>query len=241
MLLSHRSGLPYYVYAFERKVNRFPHPTNLDVLKWFKKEKPNVYNFPDRHFSYNNTNYIILASTIEQVSGKSFATYIQDEICKPLKMKNTFVISSLPNSGKTTIGHEGKKVVQKDFFDDVEGDKGIYSSLKDLFIWYKALNSEDLLKKETLALAFSPQSFEHRGYRNYGLGFRMMLNEDLEAKHIYHNGWWKGYNTVFWFSPSSESLIIILTNVKNKSIYKIKPIVEVLEGENDTGDDDTSE
>jgi hypothetical protein len=37
---------------------------------------------------------------------------------------------------------------------------------------------------------------------------------------------------LMWFSPKNKFVIIILSNRYNRSIYQIKPILEVLEGKN---------
>ena len=70
-LLSHRSGLPNYLYCFEdkRRLNG-PAPTNDSVLKWFSEANPlpAAYNKPGNSFSYNNSKFIVLASMIEKVS-----------------------------------------------------------------------------------------------------------------------------------------------------------------------------
>jgi CubicO group peptidase (beta-lactamase class C family) len=230
-LLNHRSGLPYYAYAFQDSLIKGKiRPNNQDLMKWFEIFKPDLYANPNRHFGYNNTNYAVLAAIIEKISQQSYENYIQKNICEPLGLQNTYSLNHIPKDQIKTIGHEGTRVVPKDYFDDVLGDKGIYSSIDDLYKWYRALNSTCLLNNELLQLAFTPQSFEKKGKRNYGLGFRMIINEDTkEAKYIYHNGWWKGYNTLFWFDPQSKSFVAILSNVKNKSVYKIKPIIEILE------------
>jgi CubicO group peptidase (beta-lactamase class C family) len=208
-------------------------------MKWFEIFQPDLYAYPNRHFGYNNTNYAVLAAIIEKVSQQSYEDYIQENICKPLGLSNTYTLNHLPANQASTFGYEGKRKVPKDYFDDILGDKGIYSSIDDLYKWYRALNSSCLLNNKTLQLAFTPQSFEKKGKRNYGLGFRMILNEDSnEAKYIYHNGWWKGYNTLFWFDLEHKSLIVVLSNVKNKSIYQIKPIIEIL---NETNDEQNSE
>jgi CubicO group peptidase (beta-lactamase class C family) len=231
-LLNHRSGLSHYIYSFEdsaRKTNAV-RPDNQKIMTWFESQKPNVYFMPNRKFSYNNTNYAILAAILEKVTGDSFAHYLEQNILKPLNMNHTFMLNSIPSNYYSTVGHEGTRQIAKDFFDDVLGDKGIYSTINDLIIWYKALNSDCILKRETLSLAFTPQSFEHKGNRNYGLGFRLITEEDQQTvRYIYHNGWWKGYNSLFWFSPKSETFIVMLTNVRNKSIYMMKPLVDILE------------
>jgi CubicO group peptidase (beta-lactamase class C family) len=232
LLLSHRSGLPNYMYAFEKKSRKEPHPNTQQIMTWFEEEKPGIYYYPDRKFSYNNSNYIILSAIIEKVSGMSYAEYLTQTIFKPLDFKNTYISPNIPDTLGVTKGFEGNRLIKKDYFDEVTGDKGIYSSIDDLRKWYHALANHCIINEETTKLAFTPQSNEHRGNRNYGLGFRMVTEDETnEAKYIYHNGWWKGYNTVFWFSPTTETFVVILSNVKNKSIYRLKPIIKILENE----------
>jgi CubicO group peptidase (beta-lactamase class C family) len=251
-LLSHRSGLPNYQYAFDdsMKVNFYkkekPYPTNATIMHWFAtvSPTPHAYNVPGRGFSYSNTNYMVLASIIEKVTGKSYESYIQSAIFKPLGMNNTFVATTkndLFNRNKTA-GYQWNRRIPKDYYDDVVGDKGIYSTIGDLFRWYRALNGNCVLQKKTLQEAFIPRSFEKKGAKNYGYGFRMMLDENNQPEFIYHSGWWKGYNTMFWFSPKDEYVIIMLGNKYNKTVYRVKELVDILHGgqnrDNSTEDTD---
>src|SRR5690606_36561458 len=98
---------------------------------WFIKAKPTRYAMANRTFSYNNSNYAILAAIIEQVSGKSYADYIRNHIAMPIGMTNTYA-GDLWKEDTTlhyTDGHEGKTKMKKDFWDDILGDKGVYSSV----------------------------------------------------------------------------------------------------------------
>ena len=239
-LLSHRSGLPNYQYAFDdsMKVNFYkkekPYPTNATIMHWFAtvKPTPKPYNIPGRGFSYSNTNYMVLASIIEKVTGQSYESFIYKTIFEPLGMRNTFVATTkneLFNQHKTA-GYQWNRRIPKDYYDDVVGDKGIYSTTGDLFRWYRALNGDCLLPKKMLAEAFLPRSFERKGAKNYGYGFRMMLNDNNQPEFIYHSGWWKGYNTMFWFSPKDEYVIIMLGNRYNTTIYRVKELIDVLHG-----------
>jgi CubicO group peptidase (beta-lactamase class C family) len=58
----------------------------------------------------------------------------------------------------------------------------------------------------------------------------MMLDANSQPEFIYHSGWWKGYNTMFWFSPKDEYVIIMLGNKYNKTVYRVKELIEVLHG-----------
>ena len=250
-LLSHRSGLPNYQYAFDdsMKVNFYkkekPYPTNATIMHWFATVRPTPqrYNIPGRGFSYSNTNFMVLASIIEKVTGQSYETYLHKNIFEPLGMNHTFVATTKNDSinNHRTAGYQSNRRIPKDYYDDVVGDKGIYSTTGDLFRWYRALNGDCLLQKKNMAEAFIPRSFERKGAKNYGYGFRMMLNEQNQPEYIYHTGWWKGYSTMFWFSPKDEYVIIILSNRYNATVYQIKELVEILHsGTNDKISEESS-
>ncbi|MVM39560.1 serine hydrolase [Spirosoma sp. HMF3257] len=251
-LLSHRSGLPNYQYAFDdsMKVNFYkkekPYPSNATIMHWFAtvKPTPKPYNIPGRSFSYSNTNYMVLASIIEKATGQSYETFIHKTIFEPLGMHQTFVATTKNDSinHHRTAGYQWNRRIPKDYYDDVVGDKGIYSTTGDLFRWYRALNGDCLLPKKMLAEAFIPRSFERKGAKNYGYGFRMMLNDTNQPEYIYHSGWWKGYNSMFWFSPKDEYVIIILGNRYNTTVYRVKELIDVLhEGSTDTSSESDTE
>jgi CubicO group peptidase (beta-lactamase class C family) len=239
-LLSHRSGLPNYVYAFDdsMKVNYRRRseirPTNADIMHWFAtvKPTPKPYNRPGQGFSYNNTNYMVLAAIVEKVTKQPFDEYLRRNVFLPLGMHDTYVATTQNDSinQHRTAGYQWNRRLPKDYFDDVVGDKGVYSTTGDLLKWYRGLNGDCLLSRKTMAEAFVPRSFERKGAKNYGYGFRMMLNAANQPEYIFHSGWWKGYNTIFWFSPKEEYVIIILGNRYNRTVYAIKDIIDVLNG-----------
>lgn len=251
-LLSHRSGLPNYAYAFDdsMKINFYkrdkPYPTNATIMNWFATVQPTPkrYNVPGRTFSYSNTNYMVLASIIEKVTNQPFETFVRKNIFEPLGMHNSYVATSKSEALNVhkTAGYQGNRRIPKDYYDDVVGDKGIYSTVGDLFKWYMALNGDCLLRKKTLAEAFIPRSFEKKGMKNYGYGFRIRLDENEQPEYIYHTGWWKGYNSMFWFSPKHQYVIIMLSNRLNRLVFDVQGIANVLESTNkDIGPEEDGE
>ncbi len=235
MLLTHRSGLFNYVYNCEPYCEKpdlynnqiFDNKAMLDIIVHHKQ---GVYCAPNKKFEYCNTNYALLALIVEKVSGMPFSEFMQQNIFKPLGMKNTWIYNKNEESihKNKTIGHNalGRKEVDE-FADDVVGDKGVYSTVEDLFKWDQALYSEKILKKETLEEAFTGYSNEHKGKRNYGFGWRI-TDDGKNPKIIYHNGWWHGYNSLFFRRPSDRTTIIILSNKYNASIYHIDDVLSVL-------------
>lgn len=258
LLLSHRSGLPDYAYFLESRQyksiryktkrgrwakklvlvkNDAPFRTGLytnkDVLDYMIQKKPAIAANPDRVFKYCNTNYVLLALIIEKITGKDFPTYMEETIFKPLKMEHSFVFNQ-KNTDKYLPSYNAQMVAYKlEKYDLIYGDKNIYSTARDLYLWDKALTEGRFLQPTTLEMAYEPKSPTNKYWHNYGLGWRVLAKPN-EAKLIYHNGWWHGNNTVFTRLVDETATIIILGNKYNRAIYKGKEIASVFTGKEDT-------
>ncbi len=232
MLLNHRSGLPNYLYFCDSLIQDKSHfLTNDEVIRMMIEHKPPTQYPPDRRFNYCNTNYLLLASIIEKVSGQKYTDYLQQTFFTPLGMIHTFVADpSQPSRAHQTVSHLFNWRPEPDnSFDGVVGDKGIYSTVQDMLKWDQAIYSGKLLKPETLQAAFTPYSNEKPGIKNYGLGWRLLVYPDSTNKIIYHNGWWHGNNSVFYRFIKDSTTLIILGNRYNRGIYQsVKPFREIL-------------
>ena len=94
LLLSHRSGLPNYIYFMEKLGwDTHKYCSNEDVLSYLIKYKPNPNSKPNTHFTYCNTNYALLGLIIEKASGESYADFLQKEFFTPLHMDDTYVFN----------------------------------------------------------------------------------------------------------------------------------------------------
>ena len=257
-LLSHRSGLPDYTYFMEpnkyktvkvknkrgrwvKKLKLIKAETpfrkglynNQDVLDYMVTKRPAPAAMPNRVFKYCNTNFVVLALIIEKITGQDFPTYMAETIFKPLKMENTYVFSA-KSIDKYTPSYNARMVPYKiEKYDCIYGDKNIYSTARDMYLWDKALTEGSYVKESTLEMAYQPQSPINKYHHNYGLGWRILAKPN-EERLVYHNGWWHGNNTVFTRLISESATIIILGNKFNKSIYKGKEIASVFTGKLDT-------
>lgn len=218
MLLNHRSGLPNYVYfmpqdpAWRRKL-----ATNNDMLQFMIDKKPALYGYPNRGFHYCNTNFALLALIVEKVSGQPFPEYMRDNIFTPLGMTNTFIFSIADSANYHPSYQPNGRPFPLESMDCIYGDKNVYSTARDMFLWDKALYSNRFVSQATYEEATKPYSFEKPGTHNYGLGWRLMLLPN--AKIVYHNGWWHGNNTCFTRLVADTATIIILGNKFNRAIY----------------------
>ncbi|HEY0272646.1 MAG TPA: serine hydrolase domain-containing protein, partial [Chitinophaga sp.] len=92
LLLNHRSGLPNYLYFCGTMVkDNGQFLSNQDVIDLMIRNKPAVHRPPDRGFEYNNTNFMLLGTIIEKVSGMKYADFLQQTFFTPIGMHSTFV------------------------------------------------------------------------------------------------------------------------------------------------------
>lgn len=229
MLLSHRSGLPNYIYFLQQlgwdvtKVS-----ANKDVLDYLIKYKPALTHTPGTRFNYCNTNYALLALLIEKVSGKSYPEFLNYAFFKPLKMNDTYVFT-MADTAKALPSYDWRwRPEVFNFLDGEYGDKNIYSTPRDLLKWDQALSGNQLFNKLTLEEAFTPYSNEKPGIKNYGLGWRMNIYPNGK-KIIFHTGWWHGNNAIFIHLVQDSATIIVLGNKYNRAVYEAKKLVNVFE------------
>lgn len=228
-LLSHRSGLPNYIYFLQQlgwdvtKVS-----TNRDVLDYLIKFKPPLVHTPGTRFNYCNTNYALLALLIEKVSGKPYPDFLRYYFFKPLKMDDTYVFS-MADSAKAMPSYDWRwRPEVFNFLDGEYGDKNIYSTPKDLLKWDQALSNNQLFNKLTLEEAFAPYSNEKPGIKNYGFGWRMNIYPN-GRKIIFHTGWWHGNNTILVHLIRDSAAIIVLSNKYNRAVYEAKKLANIFE------------
>jgi CubicO group peptidase (beta-lactamase class C family) len=96
-LLTHTSGLSNYMYYVEHQWNSPVAPYNHEVVAMLIKNKTALNFVPGRYHAYCNTGYVVLAYIVEKVSGEFFADFLDENIFKPLGMKNTFAYSATIN------------------------------------------------------------------------------------------------------------------------------------------------
>lgn len=235
MLLTHRSGMMNYVYFTDNiwKKNRRDERkgiTNTDVMKLIAEHKPAPYTQPDRTFHYNNSNYMVLAAIIEKVSGTTYATFMQERIFKPAGMKSTAVYSKAQYDKipVDVVGHDRtwRYSVVQNFLDGPVGDKGVYSTVQDLFLFDRALRKGRLLSKATLDSAYKGHNKPERGHFNYGYGWRLFEGDG--HKVAYHTGWWHGFRHIYLRDLTSDVTIVLLSNLTNGSLLQLDELYRMV-------------
>ncbi len=226
-LLTHRSGLSRYMYLSDNYwENKKVALSNCDMFELFVKHQLPLEFTPGTKFVYNNSNYAVLATLVEELSKQDFDEFVHQSIFLPLGMTNSFIYTKckheeIPNRVLGYVpGGRGKfGEVDNDYLNGVTGDKGAYSTVEDLFKLDQALYDETLLKKSTLDAAFTPYGNLPNNYKDdYGLGWRI---DKYRPNIVYHTGWWKGFRAMFIRKLDTRHTIIALNNQENMLPYKL--------------------
>ncbi|MBS3914029.1 MAG: beta-lactamase family protein [Bacteroidetes bacterium] len=212
-MLSHCSGLPEYTWFTDVYWHDSLGPlNNYDLIALMALEKPEAYFTPGKRHQYCNTNFVLLASIIEKISGISYPEFLQKNIFHPLGMRQTKVLPpDFPVRDYEVKGHYGDgRVFPFHYQDGTYGDKNIVSTVLDLYRFYLALRDNklfpDSIKNEMFRVRF-PNARRGTGY---ALGWRVRKTE--KETWMFHSGWWHGFRTNMYFSLEENKFAVTLCN-----------------------------
>lgn len=168
---------------------------------------------PGAQVQYSNSNYMLLGSIIEQVTGQAAGAVITDRIITPLGLTSTSFPTTPEMPSPYTHGYEAAAV--DDALRDVTRSNpdvpwtagAIISTLADLRTWAKALADGTLLspatQRERLTWGVIPgEVLDVR----YGLGI-------LEVNGLIgHNGGIAGYSSWMVHAPEEDATVVVVTN-----------------------------
>ncbi|MFC1483960.1 serine hydrolase domain-containing protein [Candidatus Neomarinimicrobiota bacterium] len=218
-LLTHSSGLKDYE-------DLIPPETlvplkDRDVLALLVQEREGDFP-PGNLYRYSNSGYALLALIVEQVSGRTFADFLHENIFTPLDMSTTVAfekgISTVPERAfGHTLTDSGFISTDQSITSSVLGDGGIYSSVIDLAKWDRALHAHQLVSEATMETIFHPHVDTDDG-NEYGYGW--FIGEWSGRKMIWHHGSTIGFRTAILRIPDIQLTVIVLTNRNDIDVGK---------------------
>lgn len=235
MLLTHRSGLPNYIYQFEtsKNIDKTKLLSNQEMVKYLTINNDKEYAKPNKHYQYSNTGYALLAAIIEKVTNMSFEDYMRKNIFEPIGMNNSFFYTDLYNGKVDTTLHIATGYLspkhEAGFFylNGILGDKGMFSSLEELHKWDTSLYKDYILPKNWIDSAFSIQTKTKKTNIFYGYGWKLyFLNDTFPIQ--FHSGWWQGYQSIIMRIPEDTITVVVLKNKKTAYSINQKTIIDIL-------------
>lgn len=245
-LLSNTSGLAQEYNLFDMIIKEQPEKiiSNKDIIPAFIRFKTPLSSLPGSKWEYNNINFCLAALIIEKISGISYAKYLEKNIFKPAKMKNSFVpvdrkikspdqveLYAYPNFYSTELVNT--KTLKEPFLiyekSNFYGPGGIVSTASDLQKYQNALFTCQILDKKELEEALTATilndgkkvSYNIDGKEiSYGLGWEMYTDES-NGKIVFHDGSINGLTSILIHNLKKNQTVILLSNTGNAPVFPL--------------------
>lgn len=214
-LLSHTAGVPDFT-GFPDYARTMREPATVEGLVARFRDTPLDFK-PGEDWKYSNSGYVLLGHVVEKVSGKSYESFLRENIFGPLGMTNTGYDHAAEVVKRRARGYAAGPdgPVNANYLDMSIpfAAGGLYSTVGDLYLWDQALYGEKLLKKSSLEAMFT--AVRH-GY-GYGYGVAKLFNRRV----LSHGGGIEGFRTSIQRFPDDRVTVIVLSNYEGANSGRI--------------------
>jgi serine beta-lactamase-like protein LACTB len=214
-LLGHLSGIRHYKSDEEFNSTRFYASVNEGLAMF--KDDPLLFE-PGTKYSYTTHGYSVLGCVVEGASGQRFADFVSENIFKPAAMEHMRVDSVadiIPNRAQGYRINDKGVLMNSPLADNsykVPGG-GFVSTAEDLARFAVALQTNRLLKRETLELMFTPQKLKDGRATSYGLGWNVAVRAGGQ-RAIGHSGAQQRVSTFLHMQPEQGLAVVIMSNLE---------------------------
>ena len=204
----------------------------IPINEYFKRVLKSKLLFkPGEKHEYTNVGYSVLARIIELVSGRSYESYLQENLFKPSGMKYTGYL--IPNWRDMNIANGySYNIIDKGTSIDkhkknggvswcLKGNGGIQSTQEDMYKWYQALNSNSILSKASVTKLTTPYVLEYEGETSYYAYGWAIFNTSRKTKMVAHDGSDGTFFYDFRWFPEEKTTILYATNALTRNIQDV--------------------
>ena len=170
---------------------------------------------PGERWSYSNSNYTLLASIIEKISGVPYEQYLAREFFEPLGLQSIHQCESKPTRAELAKGYSVRagKIVPEPIenMNWARGDGGLCGTAGDLVKWARALANGEVVTPHSYQQMISSTPTADGIRASYGFGLSLVPLDGRIPK-VSHNGAIGGFSAALAFYPEHDLAIAILTN-----------------------------
>jgi len=223
-LLNHRAGLPAYAEIFYED-----DPGGRRSLAETTRRYGIIAYPPGWSFIYCNLGYQMAASMIAEVSGMSYAEFIEKRLYFPLGMTHSRVYEGKPFSEPKAIPYTPSLKRIPPYRSSYPGAEGNYASAHDL-IRFAMFHLKDHLPDQEPILSDEAiddmQAEVPPGNRKYGIGWDLD-GTDHGYRSVYHGGDGPGANCMLRLFQDEDIAAVVLCNAKLDKLYDIQKAIFV--------------
>jgi D-alanyl-D-alanine carboxypeptidase len=173
---------------------------------------------PGTKTSYSDANFDLLGELIEQRTGESYGTFIENQILKPLGMSETQELGQSAKVANQAVGYSApgrggwlKAQVQNGAA--MYAAAGIVSTATDMATYMTALLSGRILDPATYQLMWTSTS---PGGASRGLGWDNVIDTSAGPAMVTKNGLVPGYSSDLILYPQTDSGVFISFNTSHE-------------------------
>ena len=213
-LLTHTSGL----YSGDDLTNYSQVTTVDEIIAPAFKSSNLYYEEPGTYSIYSNLGYDVLGAIIEQVSGQTYADYIEEHVLIPAGMTQSglnmegLVLENMATAYNGNISEGDEAKVLHPSFGYSSG--GLHSTAMDLYKYDCALHSNLLISQESYDLM--TQESSKVGTKSYGYGW--YVNTGVEDT-VSHPGNLIGWHSMLLRHQEDKVTVILLTNHDENDMF----------------------
>ncbi|MDR2274053.1 MAG: beta-lactamase family protein [Sphingobacterium sp.] len=214
-LLKHRSGIFNFTEIEGEEIWEQELHTTAEFIKYVENQKSNFE--PNTAYEYSNTNYTLLGFILERVYRKSYAALLQEKICEPLKLTNTYFSAETDVNKHEAISYNIQdKYIQNSTvnFSNHPASGGIATTAIELNTFLSALFEGKIISPESLARMLP----ENKG--EYGMGIEKARFKNPIG--YIHGGRIGNYFSAYWYFPKEKLGIATLCNAVNIDVDEIQ-------------------
>ena len=227
-LLVHQSGIRHNK---PDEVLTTRHYTSISEAIGSFKDDPLVVE-PEMKYSYSTPGYTLLGCAIETASGMSYIDYVRENIFKPAGMTRTFVddvYTIIPNRARGYRKPQAGEIQNAPLHDTsikVPGG-GLVTTVEDLARFAIAINTNKLVKPETLTQMWTKPKTSDGKEQGYAMGF--LINDREGLLRVLNDGSQAGTRTYLFLIPGQKFAIALMTNLERASCEELVPkIIDAL-------------
>ncbi|SEA47811.1 serine hydrolase domain-containing protein [Pedobacter hartonius] len=213
-MLSHRSGLYNFVLDTAYQTYMVSPRTQAEMLATFAAQ-PSVFA-PDSKAEYSNTNFVLLGYIVENLTKKTYAEALKQQITRKLGLTDTYYgdkINAVKNEAYSYQPRNGWQQMPETDMSIPGGAGAVVSTPSDLVKFIGALFSGKLISAEHVTLMKTLND-------SYGMGmFQIPFGP---KKALGHNGDIDGFSSVVGYFPEEKMAYAYCANGID---YRVKDLI----------------
>lgn len=224
-LLSNSSGLTDYA--------DIPGVWHKELKKTFTHDEfykkycmPDLDFEPGEKFQYSNTGFFLLALIAEKIEGKTYHEILKERIFAPLNMEDSGILYNEKIIPKMASGYmyNGHELINEPYiyFPNLFGACDMYSTVEDMFKWYRGVSEDKILKEEYKKKMFSKHV---KMGENSWYGFGVEIHNVNGIETYQHPGGVNGFQTHFIMTEDKMSVLFFNVRMSpvrhNQEMFKI--------------------